>query len=154
MSATVQPQSDVLAASRADAKKQLSRRVLVDALFLGGIADALLHNGPGVGLFLWMIVFAFVLHDLVRRRGEHMTREQRAWLGAALSFTVFFAWRDSSDLGAYNFLAMLGALTLLGATLSRVSPMRTILGQRLRDVALAIGRVIRNGAMGVVPLTF
>jgi hypothetical protein len=152
MAATVQPYRDLHPDARSDARKTLSRRVLLDALFLGGLADALVHDGTGLGSFVWMIAFAAALYDLVRLRGDGMTREQRGWLATALFFAASFAWRDSSALGFFNFVAMLAALTLLGATLSKASPMRSILGQRVRDVAWAFGKAVKDAGLSIVPL--
>src|SRR5437763_437110 len=134
------------------ARRSFSRRVLLDALFLGTLADALLRQGIGLGLLVWMVVFAAVLRHLVRQHGARMNREQTSWLAAAVFFAGSFVWRDSDDLRFYNFLAMLAALALLGATLSQASPMRSILGQRLRDVAQAFGRAAKNAAMSVLLL--
>jgi len=136
----------------ASARRRFSSRVLLDALFLGTLADALLHEGPGLGLLVWMAAFAVVLRHLVHQRGARLTREHVGWLAAAVFFAGSFAWRDSSGLRFYNFLAMLAALALLGATLSHASPMRSILGQRVRDVARALGRVAKDAASSVVIL--
>lgn len=144
MSLSSAPQGAIAAPEQAlSPRTRFSRSVLLDALFLGTVADALLHEGFGLGLLIWMGVFAGVLWHLVRQRGEGMSREQIAWLCAALFFASSFTWRDG-DLQPFNFLAMLAALALLGATLARASAMRSILGQRLRDVATALARVAKN----------
>jgi hypothetical protein len=151
------PQSDVPAgAATIAATKQasLARRILLDALFLGGLADALVHDGFGIGLPLWMIGFAATLVHLLRAHGIQMRREHRAWLAAAVFFAAAFAWRDSTGLWVYDFMAMLGALGMLGATLAPASAMHGILGQRIRDLAQALGTTIRHGIIGIVPLVF
>lgn len=120
-------------------RRTLARRILVEAIFLGGIADSLLHEGLGVGLFILMIVFATVAIHMVRQRPEGLRREAAGWLAAAFFFAGCFAWRDSSDLLFYDFVATIGALLFFGATLSPTSPMRSILGQRVMDLARGLG---------------
>lgn len=131
-----------------------ARRILLEAAFLGCLADALLRNGFGLGLGIWMAAFAVLLGGLVRRRGEPMRGEQGAWLTAALLFAASFAWRDSVPLRFYDFVAMLGALAMLGATLAPASLTPSILGQRLRDLALSLGSVVRHVIAGVLSLVF
>jgi hypothetical protein len=128
----------------------LARRILLEALFLGGLGDSLLREGPGLGLFLWIVAFAITALRLVRRRGESIRREQVGWLSTGIVFAGFFAWRSSADLLFYDFIAMTGAGLLLAATLGAGSPMRTILGQRVRDLAGAIIFAVRESVSGVV----
>src|SRR4051812_23985803 len=99
-------------------QRGLARRILLDGLFLGCLADALLHDGFGVGLFIWMTAFAGIPLPSARQRPEGVSREQTAWLGTALFFAACFAWRDSGQLLFYDFCAMVGALVFLGATLA------------------------------------
>src|SRR5690348_602091 len=122
--------SDTAAATPAPRERAATaRRLLLDAVVLGGLADAFLHNGFGVGLFIFMLVCAGTFTYIERGRGG-LSREQAGWMLTALFFASIFAIRDSSELGFYNFVAMLTALALLGATSSPASPVRTILGQR------------------------
>lgn len=131
-------------------QRTVARRVLLDGLFLGGLADALLHNGLGVGLFIWMIAFASVTVHFARQRYDGLTREQTGWLATALFFAGCFAWRDSGQLLFYDFCAMVGALVFLGATLAPASPMRSILGQRVRDLGRAFELGIRSITAGTI----
>lgn len=131
-----------------------ARRLLLEAAFLGGLADALLRNGFGIGLGIWMATFAVLLVRLVPRRGSSMRPEQIAWLSAAVLLAASFGWRDSQSLRAYDFLAMLGALAVLGATLAPGSLTPTILGQRLRDLAQSLGSIVKQVIGGVISLTF
>ena len=39
----------------------LARRILLEALILGGLGDSLLRQGPGIGLFLWSVAFAITI---------------------------------------------------------------------------------------------
>ena len=130
-------------------RRAQATRILVDALFIGSLGDALLHDGFGIGLFLLAMAFAATFLHAVRQRGGRLRREHVAWLGTALFFAGAFAWRDSEDLLFYDFLAMLAAFTLLGATVSEASPMRSVLGQRCRDLAFAFRRTVANGFTGV-----
>lgn len=131
-----------------------ARRALLDAVFLGGLADALLRDGFGLGLAIWMGIFAVTLVYLVRSRGERLRREQAAWLAVAVLFASCFAWRDSIALRFYDFLAMLTALAILGATLARGGPMRSILGQRIRDLVQPLGSIVKQVIGGVLSLVF
>jgi hypothetical protein len=126
----------------------LARRLILDAVVLGGVADALLRQGLGLGFFIWLLAVAATFELFLRRRGVHRTREQGAWLAAALFFGGAFVWRDSEGLLFYDFLAIFLAAVLLSATSSKASSMRSILGQRVRDVAQAVGRTIQNGLTG------
>jgi uncharacterized protein DUF4153 len=119
-------------------RRARARRVLVDALFLGTLADSLLRQGFGMGLAFWVSVFAVITVYFARRRGT-VRREQIGWLLAALFFAGCFALRNSGELLFYDFVALAGTLLLAGATLTPSSPMNTILGHRLRDVALGLG---------------
>jgi len=128
----------------------LARRILLEALFLGGLGDSLLRQGPGLGLFLWIIAFAITVLRLLRRGGDDIRREQIGWLATGVVFAGFFAWRNSADLLFYDFVAMIGAGLFLAATIGAGSPIRSILGQRVRDLARAIGFAVRSSVSGVV----
>jgi hypothetical protein len=131
--------TSVAAESASRERSVTARRLLLDAIVLGGLADAFLHDGFGIGLLAWMIIFAVTFIHIKRRQGG-LSREQAGWLVTALFFAGSFAWRDSATLGFYDFLAMLTALALLGATSSAASPVRTVLGQRVRDLAHVLAR--------------
>jgi hypothetical protein len=132
-----------------------ARRVLLHALLLGILGDALLREGPtALGLLVWMLTFAGTVVSLAWRRGLHLTREQCAWLGAAVCLAAGTAWRDAEALQVYNFLAMLIALAVLGATLSPASPIRSVLGTRVRDLAHTLARAATHAGIAVVPLLF
>ena len=128
----------------------LARRILIEAVFLGALGDSLLREGPGVGLCIWSVGFAIVVLHLIRRRGDGVRREQIGWLTAMLVFAGFFAWRDSADLLFYDFIATVGAGLLLAATLGAASPIRSVLGQRVRDLAGAVLFAVRSSVGGVV----
>ena len=120
-----------------DERRARARRILTDALFLGTLADSLLRQGFGLGLAIWVSALAVVAVYFARRRGV-VRREQIGWLLTAFFFAGCFALRNSTDLLFYDFVALAAALLLSGATLTPSSPMRTVLGQRLRDIALAL----------------
>lgn len=128
----------------------LARRILLEALFLGGLGDSLLRKGPGIGLFLWIVAFTVTVVRLIHRRGEEVRREQLGWLAAMLVFAGFFVWRDSGELLFYDFIAMAGAGLFLAATLGAGSPIRSILGQRVRDIAGALGFGVRWSVVGII----
>lgn len=128
----------------------LARRILLEALLLGGLGDSLLREGPGIGLSIWSVAFAITLLRLIRRRGDGLRREQIGWLAVMLVFAGFFAWRDSADLLFYDFIATVGAGLLLAATLGAASPMRSILGQRVRDLVRAVVFAVRESVGGLI----
>jgi hypothetical protein len=130
-------------------RRLLARRVLLEAGFLGTLADGMLHEGFGVGLVIWLVAFAGIFVETVRREGRHLSREQFAWLGVALFFGGAFAWRDSESLLFYDFVAMGASLALLGATTAPGGRIQSILGQQLRDLFLALRTVAANGAFRI-----
>src|SRR5205085_4319949 len=73
--------------------RPIARRILLDAVVLGGLADALLRQGFGFSFLVWMLACAVTFVHFARWRRDGLTREQAAWLGAALFFTSAFAWR-------------------------------------------------------------
>lgn len=142
--------ADVEARAEPTERAALARRILIEALFLGGLGDSLLREGPGIGLSIWSLGFAIVVLRLIHRRGDSVRREQIGWLTAMLVFAGFFAWRDSADLLFYDFIATVGAGLLLAATLGAASPIRSILGQRVRDLVGAVVFAVRSSVSGVV----
>ncbi|HKN68850.1 MAG TPA: DUF4173 domain-containing protein [Gemmatimonadaceae bacterium] len=128
----------------------LARRILLEALFLGGLGDSLLRAGPGIGLFLWTVAFAITVVRLIHRHGEGFRREQLGWMVTMLVFAGFFGWRDSGGLLFYDFVAAVGAGLFLAATLGAGSPIRSILGQRVRDLVGAVAFAVRTSITGVV----
>jgi hypothetical protein len=66
----------------------LARRVLLHSLLLGVLANALLRDPPwGVGLTVWMMVFAGTVVALTWHRDPALKPEQALWL----MFAAFFA---------------------------------------------------------------
>ena len=134
-------------------RARLARRAGVGALALGVLADMLLREGPiGIGVALWMLVFAGTTTVLIWRRAE-LTREQGLLLAAAVFFSSGIAWRDADDLQAFDFLATLAILLVLGATL-RVPNTLHVFGARARDYVWAAFRGVADAIAGVFPLLF
>ncbi|MBL8984537.1 MAG: hypothetical protein JNL26_20290, partial [Gemmatimonadetes bacterium] len=97
-----------------------ARRALVIALGLGVLADLLLRDDPwGLGLGVWMVVFAVALPVTMRPSGQRLDGEGRLWLTTAVLFGALLSWRDSALLHVFNVLAMLAALVLLSIRLAR-----------------------------------
>jgi len=139
-----------MSATPARDARSLARQLLLDAIVLGGLADALLRGGFGVGLLVWTLALVATFAYFVRRRGDHPTGEQKAWLATGLFFAAAFAFRDSESLLFYDFLAILVAGAMLGAISSKASPMRSVLGQRVRDLAQAWVRAMQTGLIAIV----
>lgn len=132
-----------------------ARRTLLQAALLGILGDALLRDGPvGVGLLFWMIAFSAGAIALSWRSGARVTREQRAWLAVAVAFASGLTWRDAEGLQFFDFVAMIGALALLGATLSAGSPIQSVLGTRVRDLVQGVVRSAADVATGFLSLVF
>ena len=128
-----------------------ARRVLANALILGIAADLLLRRGPGGAAFPVWIALAMVLAVAVARRVRHtISFEASAWLATALLFSIAIAWRDSETLVPFDFLAVLGAITLAGVALAR--PRMALFAERLRDTLAAVVALARDVVFGVIPL--
>ncbi|HSQ31476.1 MAG TPA: DUF4173 domain-containing protein [Gemmatimonadaceae bacterium] len=127
---------------------RVARRVLIEAVLLGVLADAVLRNaGDGLGWTLWIIALAAAAVSVIRRRELTVTREQIAWLGAAIACAAAFAWRDAEQLRATNVLGTLVALAMFGMSAAGL-PAASILAARLRDVVAAGVYTIRDIIVG------
>lgn len=130
----------------------VARRALIGATLLGILADPLLRNGPwGLGLLVWMAVFAIATIILVRQNRRSLSRESSIWLAVAVLFAAGLSWRDSEMLQVFDVLAMLSALVLLAMSIAAI-PVPGLATARVRDLigaALGTGREV---ATGVVPL--
>ena len=132
-----------------------ARRTMVQAALLGVLGDALLRDDPlGLGLLLWMLAFGAGVVALSWRNGGAVSREQRAWLAVAIGLAGCATWRDSGALMGYDFLAMIGALAILGATMAPGSSFHSVLGTRVRDLAVGAARTAVDVMTGILPLTF
>jgi hypothetical protein len=144
------PQSDpATAPSRA---ALIARRALLGAAALGILADPLLRNEPwGLGLLVWMAVFAVIAIVLVRQNRGPLSRESGLWLVVAVTFAAGLSWRDADLLQAFDVLAMLAALVLLAMSIAAI-PLPGLAGSRVRDLMRAAFGTGLDVATGVVPL--
>lgn len=130
----------------------LARRVLLGAGLLGILADPLLRNQPwGLGLLLWMVVFATITIVLVRQSSRALSLESRIWLAVAVLFAAGLSWRDAEMLHAFDVLAMLTALVLLAMSINAI-PVPGLALARVRDLIRAAFGTGLEVATGVVPL--
>lgn len=114
-----------------------ARATLVQAGLLGVFADATLRNAPGgLGWTLWVAALSLAAVNIARRRGLPLSREQVAWLGAAMACAAAFAWRDAEELRAANVLGTLVALAMFSMAAARL-PAASVLAARLRDILTA-----------------
>ena len=127
----------------------VARGALTGAALLGVLGDPLLRNGPwGLGLLVWMAVFAVVV---VRRSGRHLSRESKIWLAVAVLFAAGLSWHDADLLTFFNVLAMLTALVLLAMSIDAI-PMVGLARARVRDLFVAAFGTGVEVATGAVPL--
>jgi hypothetical protein len=130
----------------------LARRALLGAAAAGILADPLLRNEPwGMGLLVWMLVFATIAIALVRQTGRPLSREGSTWLAIAVLFAAGPSWRDSELLQFFDVLAMLTALVLLAMSLDAI-PVPGLSLARVRDLIRAAFGTGLDVATGVVPL--
>ena len=130
----------------------IARRALLGAVLLGILADPLLRNEPwGLGLLVWMTVFASIAIALVRQNGRRLSHESSIWLTVAVLFAAGLSWRDADMLQAFDVLAMLTALGLLAMSINAI-PVPGLALARVRDLIRAAFGTGLDVATGVVPL--
>jgi len=84
-------------------------RILLAAVSLGAVGDALLHTAPwGLNFGLWIAALAGVA--LIAAPDDRKTCAP--WLAAACAFAALMTWRASAFLNFWNFLAVATCLTL------------------------------------------
>lgn len=129
-------------------RARTARSVLLEAALLGLVADgALRHAGDGLGWTLWVIALALAALNIARRRGLGVTREQIAWLTAAVACATAFAWRDAEALRLANVMGTLVAFGLFAMAAAR-GPAASILVARVRDVVTAGIYMVRDLIIG------
>ncbi len=129
-------------------RTDIARRVLVEAVLLGVLADTTLRGLPGgLGWTLWIVALAFVATTMSHRQGLNPTREQYGWLLTAISFSVAFAWRDAEELRVANVLGTLVALALYGMAATGL-PSASLAFARIRDVIMAGIFTVRDLIIG------
>ena len=133
-------------------RARIARRALLGAALLGILADPLLRHGPwGVGLVVWMVVFATITIVLVRQSGRTLSPESTIWLAVAVLFAAGLSWRDADMLQFFDVLAMLTALVLLAMSIDAI-PVPGLALARVRDLIRAAFGTGVDVATGVVPL--
>jgi hypothetical protein len=139
-------------ATTPSARALVARRALLGAVALGILADPLLRNEPwGLGLLVWMSLFAAVTITLVRQSGRPLSRESGIWLAVAVLFAGGLSWRDADLLQVFDVLAMLSALVLLAMSLNAI-PVASLAIARVRDLIRAAFGTGLDVAIGVFPL--
>ncbi len=130
----------------------VARRALLGAVLLGLLADQLLRNEPwGLGLPVWMAVFAITAMTLVLQSGRSLSLESSSWLAVAVLFAAGLSWRDAAMLQVFDVLAMLTALVLLATSITAI-PVPGLARARVRDLIRAAFGTGLDVATGVVPL--
>jgi hypothetical protein len=127
---------------------RVARATLTEAALLGLLADGALRNAPGgLGWTLWVVALVFAALNVARRRDLSVSREQIAWLAAAVACAAFFAWHDSEELQAFNVLGTLVALAMFSMCAAGL-PAASILVARVRDVIAAGVYTVRDIVFG------
>lgn len=130
----------------------LARRALVAAISLGILADPLLRNQPwGLGLLVWMALFAATVVFVARHGGRVLSGESTAWLAVAVLSAAGLTWHDADLLQGFDVMAMLSALVLLAMSLDAI-PVAGLAPARLRDLIRAAFGTGVEVATGAVPL--
>jgi apolipoprotein N-acyltransferase len=131
------PHSHLATGSAAFPRALVARRALLGAVLLGILADPLLRNGPwGLGLLVWMVVFATTAIVLVRQNRRPLSAESSIWLAVAVLFAGGLSWRDAAMLQFFDVLAMLSALVLLAMSIDAI-PVPGLALARVRDLIRA-----------------
>jgi hypothetical protein len=131
-------------------KTRLGVHILVAALLLGVLGDALLRTGPwGINALLWMTALAVVITVVSWRQGT-LVGAGRWLLLPVIFFATGFAWRDSPALKMLNMLALLVTLSLIvlraqGSRILRAGLMEYVLGGVIAGL---------SAAFGLLPLVF
>ena len=148
----VSAQPTVLPSDAPDDRRRLAERVLVDALLLGIVGDALLRVAPwGANMAVWSIAIVAALLTLARRR--HETIPANAWwlVAPAVTLGTMFAWRGSESLAVFNALAFITTLGLLAMALGNGAH-RNVLTSRVRDVLQSGVSTAAGTVFGMIPL--
>ncbi len=133
--------------------RSTARSILGTALLLGIAGDALLRDVPvGLALGVWIATLALAAVSLLWRAEQPVSRETSAWLVAAMVFAFGFAWRNSDELLALDFLATIGSLGMAAVASSDAGA--ALFARRLRDTLIAGVRVVKGVLGGILPLAF
>jgi hypothetical protein len=145
------PATDAATALTGEERQQLATRVLLDALLLGVVGDALLRVPSwGANLTLWSVGIVAAMLTLARWRYE--TTPRAAWIAAPVAIlSLAFAWRDSADLATYNALALAATLALLATAISR-GPSYSVIETRVRDLVQSAINIGIGVVFGMLPL--
>lgn len=131
-----------------------ARQILLQSIILGLLADNVFRRAPdGLGWGLWTAALAFAAILVARYREQRLRREQIVWLGVAVAFAFFVAWRAAEELQILNTVATLIALALF-ASVSAGRPMISVLASRIRDVVAALYYAAIDGLSGGLKLIF
>jgi len=136
------------AAEIAEERPRHARRILIEGLSLGFLADAAMRTAPGgLGWTLWVIALALAALNVARHRGLRVSAEQVTWLTVAVACAAAFSWRDAEALRVANVLGTLVAIAMF-AMASAGAPATTILVARIRDVLAGGVYTIRDLVVG------
>src|SRR5262245_10939909 len=132
----------------ATADTAVARQILLQGVLLGILADGAIRNAQnGLGWAIWIAGVAIAAVAVVWHRGQRLSREQSAWLAAAVGCAAAFAWRDADLVRVANVMGTLVALALFAMASAR-APAPSILAARVRDVITAFIYAVRDVIAG------
>jgi hypothetical protein len=130
-----------------------ARAAFTTAAVLAVCADLLLHDGiAGIALPLWVGLLALAMVALAWRCGRRISLGGAAWLATAVVFAALVAWRDEAGVQTLDVFAAIVALGLAALTIGNAGA--GLFAARLRDTLWGAAAVVRNVAVGVLPLIF
>lgn len=146
------PFVDATSLEAADERRQLAARVLIDALLLGIVGDAVLRaSSLGANMTVWSIAIVAAMFTLARRRHDTLPPDAR-WIAIPLiALSLMYVWRAEEALAAYNTLALLGTFALFAGAIAR-GPHTSGVGNRVRDVVDTAVTMGTGAVFGMLPL--
>ncbi|MFN8669583.1 MAG: DUF4173 domain-containing protein [Gemmatimonadaceae bacterium] len=132
----------------AEERPRHARRILVEGLSLGFLADVAMRTAPGgLGWTLWVVALALAALNVARHRGLRVSGEQVTWLVVAVACAAAFSWRDAEALRVVNVLGTLVAIAMFAMSAAG-APATTILVARIRDVIAGGVYTVRDLVVG------
>lgn len=126
-----------------------ARRLLLGIAGIAIVGDLTLRITPwGLNFVLWTGVLVAGAWFTIKHLVQAPPHESLVWLGGAITFASFFAWRDAVFLSVWNLAAVFAALSLATLRLGGSDSVRASVG----TVTSTVFRTVRSLGGGAVPL--